>query len=174
MPYAGFLRRLIAYVVDMIPITMAVAAVFYVFLGFDETLHRYLEGGIRDVQARIEFLEARNIIRSRALVLYFVYSALLESSALRGTLGKRLMGIAVVDERGRPLGIRQSWRRNTTKVLSFLPLGLGCFWILWSPRGQGWHDSIARTLVVDRSALRKGRSIRSSSMGPAVRPGADL
>ena len=90
-------------------------------------------------------------IRDLSLGLYFVYSALMESSALQGTLGKWLLGIAVVDEAGRPLSFSRSRRRNSAKVLSFLPLGLGCFWTIWSPRRQAWHDKIAHSLVVKRS-----------------------
>jgi uncharacterized RDD family membrane protein YckC len=32
--------------------------------------------------------------------------------------------------------------------LSILPLGLGLLWVGWDPRKQGWHDKIARTVVV--------------------------
>ena len=43
--YASFGQRTAAFLIDIVPITVLVAVVFYVFLGFDETLNRYLENG---------------------------------------------------------------------------------------------------------------------------------
>ncbi len=63
MPYAGFFRRTIAYLLDMIPITIGVVAVFYFFLGFDETVSRYVARQPGDLQARLEFMKERNLIR---------------------------------------------------------------------------------------------------------------
>jgi uncharacterized RDD family membrane protein YckC len=152
MPYSGFLRRAVAYLLDMVPITLAVGAIFYLFFGFDETLHRYLGRQPGDLQARREFLEERRLIRNLSLAIYFLYAALLESSALQGTPGKWLLGIAVVDERGQRLNYARAWGRNSTKPLSFLLLGLGCLWVIWSHRRQAWHDLIAHTFVVKRMA----------------------
>ncbi|HEY7885750.1 MAG TPA: RDD family protein, partial [Cellvibrionaceae bacterium] len=32
--------------------------------------------------------------------------------------------------------------------VSLLPLGLGFLWILWDPKKQGWHDKMAKTVVI--------------------------
>jgi len=167
MPYAGFLRRAVAYLLDVISITLVVAVVFYFFFGFDETLHRYFRRQPGDVQARLEFLAERNLIRDLSLVLYLICSAVLDSSTLRGTPGKWLLGIAVVDELGRPLSFARSLRRNAAKPLSFLPLGLGCFWAIWSSRRQAWHDMIADTLVVKRAAVLRSDREPTATADPA-------
>ena len=95
-PWAGFGVRLLAYLIDVLPITFAIAAFFYWFLGFDETFQRYstAQGG---VNARIEFLAQRNQIRDLSFFVYLVYSTLLEGSAMQGTFGKRLLGLRVMD-----------------------------------------------------------------------------
>jgi uncharacterized RDD family membrane protein YckC len=149
--YAGFWRRFVAYWIDSLPITLVVAFVFYVFFGFDTALARYVERGPRDHEARQEFLTTRNLIRDVSMALYLAYSALADASPLRGTLGKRLVGIKVVRKDGSPLTLAQALHRNCAKVLSFLICGLGCLWVAWSPHKQGWHDMIAGTLVIQRT-----------------------
>jgi uncharacterized RDD family membrane protein YckC len=171
MPYAGFLRRVVAYLMDVIPVTFVVAAVFYFFFGFDEALHGYFGRRPVDPQARLEFLRQRNLIRELSLGLYLIYSTLLESSTLRGTLGKWLVGIAVVDDLGRPLGFAQSLRRNCAKLVSLLPLGLGFFWAIWSPRRQAWHDMIASTVVVKRTPDFRSDREPADAADPAVTGG---
>lgn len=68
----------------------------------------------------------------------------------QGTPGKLLLGCRVVDARtgGRP-HLWQAIVRLLGYAVSALPLGLGFLWILWDRRRQGWHDKLARTVVVD-------------------------
>ena len=37
--------------------------------------------------------------------------------------------------------------RLATAVV-MIPLMLGLFWVAWDRRKQGWHDKIARTVVI--------------------------
>jgi uncharacterized RDD family membrane protein YckC len=152
MRYAGFWRRFLAYWIDALPITLAVFGVYYVFFGFDDTLDRYLNRAPGDRQARYDFLIERNQIRNSSLTLYLMYSSLMEASPLRGTLGKRILGIQVVGAEGSPLTSGQIALRNVVKPFSFLAFGLGCLRVAWSPLKQAWHDSAARSYVTFRSA----------------------
>jgi uncharacterized RDD family membrane protein YckC len=104
MRFAGFWRRVLAYLVDILPITFVVAVVFYTFFGFDRTL--------------------------------------------KGSFGKRVIGIAVTDRNGQRIGIGRALLRNVSKVVSFAPCGLGAIWIAWSREKRAWHDYIAGTFVV--------------------------
>ena len=56
-----------AYLIDVLPITLLVFGVFYLFLGFDETLDKYLNRGT-DIEPRIKFMEQRNWIRDTYVV----------------------------------------------------------------------------------------------------------
>ena len=151
MRFAGFWRRFAAYWIDALPILAVVTLVFYLFLGFDSKLERYLSRGHGDLEARWDFLVARNQIRNLSLALYLGYCGLMEASALRGTLGKRVMGLSVVNVDGSPLTFAQAAKRNSIKALSFLALGLGCLWVAWTRTKQGWHDKLAGTYVIRRS-----------------------
>ncbi|HXF04673.1 MAG TPA: RDD family protein [Blastocatellia bacterium] len=69
---------------------------------------------------------------------------------LRGqSAGMKLVGIRLVRDTGEAARPARCLLRNTAGyVLSALPLGLGFFWIFIDPLHQGWHDKIARTVVV--------------------------
>jgi uncharacterized RDD family membrane protein YckC len=152
---AGFGLRLAAYLMDVIPIILLIGAVFYLFFGFDETLQRYSSRAPDDIDARIEFLVQRNQIRDLSFLAYIVYCAILEGSPLRGTIGKRLLGLRVTDNRGQYLTVGRSFARNFAKIVSYLPCGLGFLWALWSKQKRAWHDMLARTLVVKSIAIGK-------------------
>ncbi len=66
-----------------------------------------------------------------------------------GTPGKLLLGCHVVDaETQQPLTLVQALVRYLGYFVSLIPLGLGFFWILWDKRRQGFHDKLAKTIVV--------------------------
>lgn len=71
---------------------------------------------------------------------------------LGATPGKLLMNCRVVDAAsGQPPSLGQAVLRYLGYILSALPLGLGFLWVIWDRRRQGWHDKLARTLVVEDS-----------------------
>jgi uncharacterized RDD family membrane protein YckC len=67
--------------------------------------------------------------------------------------GKRMVGIRVVDGRGLPLSLEQSFVRNVVRVLDALPLGycLGAVASFLDPQGRRLGDLAAGTLVVRES-----------------------
>jgi uncharacterized RDD family membrane protein YckC len=64
------------------------------------------------------------------------------------TPGMRFLSIHVDAGGTREIGVRRALRRLLAILLSLLPLGLGFFAILLSPKRQGWHDRIAGTMVL--------------------------
>jgi len=70
------------------------------------------------------------------------------------TLGKRLLGLAVVDENGG----RVSFALGLFRMLGYLPSSIFNLGFLWALRadGRAWHDHLAGTRVVEsreKSAL---------------------
>jgi uncharacterized RDD family membrane protein YckC len=65
------------------------------------------------------------------------------------TAGMRILGIFIVRVDGTPFTMKQAALRHLVGYpLSTLAFFLGFLWMLWDPRQQGWHDKIARTIVV--------------------------
>lgn len=66
--------------------------------------------------------------------------------------GKLFFRIKVVDyDTGGTLTIRQSFLRAVGYLISGFPLYLGIIWIVFDKNGQGWHDKIAKTRMIDLS-----------------------
>ena len=86
------------------------------------------------------------------LFLIFAYFILME--ALFGwTIGKKLLGMRVVDEAGHKIGLLKSLIRNLLRLVDGLPALniLGIILIACSPRGQRFGDRIGKTIVVKLS-----------------------
>jgi uncharacterized RDD family membrane protein YckC len=82
-----------------------------------------------------------------AVIFFFNY---IDAYMRRGqSFGKRFMGLRVVRTDGRPIDYKTAMLRNIIGYgLSFMIFGLGIMWMLWDGRRQGWHDKLAKTIVV--------------------------
>jgi uncharacterized RDD family membrane protein YckC len=79
----------------------------------------------------------------------YTYFTLLEGGPTGQTVGKRALGIRVIDFRaGGPIGYGRGLLRNVAKLLSGLVFLLGYLWMLWDRENQTWHDKLATTVVV--------------------------
>ncbi|MBU4418042.1 MAG: RDD family protein [Actinobacteria bacterium] len=66
------------------------------------------------------------------------------------TLGKRALGIAVVDRStGAPVGVARAAQRYLMLLVMALPCGLGLLSVPLSTQLRGWHDQVADDLVVE-------------------------
>lgn len=83
-----------------------------------------------------------------ALVIRGLYWAGMESSRWQATLGKKMLGLVVVDETGHRAPLRQTSIRFLGRLFCELTFGLGYLLILFDERRQGLHDRLARTFVV--------------------------
>jgi uncharacterized RDD family membrane protein YckC len=87
------------------------------------------------------------------LAIYLVYFSYFEGGPSGQTLGKRALGIRVIDYRtGGPIGFGRGAIRYIGKLLSGLVILLGYLWMIWDREKQTWHDKIATTVVVPTSA----------------------
>lgn len=65
------------------------------------------------------------------------------------TIGMRILGIRIVRSDGKPFTWKNAALRHLIGYpLSMAPFFLGFLWMLWDPKQQGWHDKLARTMVV--------------------------
>lgn len=138
IPYVGLARRGAAVLLDFVLLSFLLSLVGWLIL--------------------LGYPDAEAVIRSTSAVLLplIAPSIALLWWCCQGTPGKLLLGCRVVDARsgGRP-HVWQVIVRLLGYAVSALPLGLGFLWMLWDRRRQGWHDKLARTVIVedDDSAL---------------------
>lgn len=82
-------------------------------------------------------------------VLLFVLNFVVLAGAGGQTAGMRILGVYIVRVDGKPFTMKQALLRHLIGYpLSTAALFLGFLWMLWDPRQQGWHDKLARTIVV--------------------------
>lgn len=82
-------------------------------------------------------------------LIYMLYGGLCNSAVFHGaTIGKRLMGLKVVDINFEELSIGRSIAREFSKFLSWIIIGFGFIMIMFSKRRQGLHDHIVGTFVI--------------------------
>lgn len=82
------------------------------------------------------------------LLVIMIYWILMESSRLRASLGKRAMGIKVVDINGEKLTLLRSMGRNVSKLFSVVTLMVGFMMAGWTKNKQTLHDMMARCYVI--------------------------
>jgi uncharacterized RDD family membrane protein YckC len=132
--YAGFWIRLWASVIDSVLIVLVVAPPIYLIYGKEYISQERLIAGPAD------FLLTW-IFPAIAVTMFWIYKS--------ATPGKMMVKIKVIDARtgGAPTA-GQAIVRYLGYYLSLIPVFLGFFWVAFDARKQGWHDKIARTLVV--------------------------
>jgi uncharacterized RDD family membrane protein YckC len=83
-----------------------------------------------------------------ALLLPWLYFAIMESSSRQATLGKMALGIVVTDISGRRISFARATGRQLGKIISGMILYIGYLMIAFTQRKQGLHDIMAECLVV--------------------------
>ena len=78
-----------------------------------------------------------------------IYGGVMMSSLWQATVGKKLLGLKVVDVNGGKPSSGRIWGRSLASLLSWFPLfGIGYLMVFFTARHQTLHDMMAATLVV--------------------------
>jgi uncharacterized RDD family membrane protein YckC len=126
-PRAGFFTRLGAALIDVVLLGVA-------GLVIDLIIGRTAGGAV-------------------GLVLGIAYYGYLEGSNSGQTIGKRALGIRVVDfNTGGPIGFGRAVIRYFGRIVSAIACFLGYLWMLWDRERQTWHDKFATDVVVPVSS----------------------
>jgi len=92
------------------------------------------------------------------ICVLLIYLVLMESSVCQASVGKMIVGIRVVDGRGKRLGIARSAGRNAAKIVSAMFFMIGFMMAGWTRRKQALHDIMANCCVMIASgSLAKDR-----------------
>jgi uncharacterized RDD family membrane protein YckC len=141
---ASFWVRLLAYVIDAILISVSLS---FFASEFVLQLYKEMETNINSNESLIARLKFNLII----FVISAMYHSIFEATPMRGSIGKKLCKLAVVDADGRRLSVLKALIRNFGKLLSSIVFGVGYLAILWDDHKQAWHDKMAKTYVIVRN-----------------------
>ncbi|CAM3948839.1 RDD family protein [Vibrio aerogenes CECT 7868] len=134
LEYAGFWVRFGATCIDT-----------FLFLLISAPLLRWAYSGF-SFSSGVPFFSVWNILLNwifplAATVAFWVYRS--------ATPGKMALKLQVLDAKtGEPLSVPRSVLRYFAYYISAFPLCLGFIWVAFNSKKQGWHDLIARTVVV--------------------------
>lgn len=95
------------------------------------------------------------------LISSCLYNAILESSNYQATPGKLIMGIKVTNENYNKINFINAVGRYFGKVLAGFTFGLGFLIIFVTKNRQGFHDQMAKTLVIKEDLKRTDERIVS-------------
>ncbi|MCX5658507.1 MAG: RDD family protein [Planctomycetota bacterium] len=148
--YAGFWKRFLARIIDIIICSIAGCMIGCVVGGvIGGTL-----GGIAGAQGQptphdpIQ-LAAGCVGNLLGLIMGWLYYALMESSSKQATVGKMALGIRVTDLDGNRISFARATGRYFATLISWLTLTIGFIIAGFTERKQALHDIIAGTLVVN-------------------------
>ena len=126
--YAGFWVRLVAYVIDSVIFAVILGLVFFFIGRVDEITEMLI-----------------NLLGLFAWALYLI---IMHASSWQATVGKRILGIKVVDEYGDRISLSRSTGRFFSEFLSTILLMIGYLMIGFHRHKRGLHDIIAGTFVI--------------------------
>jgi uncharacterized RDD family membrane protein YckC len=150
--YAGFWRRFAAALID----GLAFGACFWIIVFIVMLMAGVGAGGFAAMEPGSGGPPVGMIVPIVLLVYvvgpagFWLYSALMESSARQGTLGKMALGIKVTDLNGNRISFGRATGRHFAKFISVMILYIGFMMAGWTERKQALHDMIAGCLLTAR------------------------
>lgn len=123
---------LLDYILTLFPLAVTLVLAFYV-------KRRLLEPTVADFFQYVGYGLVIAVIFANWVYGYVRYGQ---------SFGKRFIGLRLVRVDGQPITYKTAAIRLFGYALSLLVFGLGFLWMLWDDRQRGWHDRLARTLVV--------------------------
>jgi len=142
---ASFWWRLLAYAIDYFILSFVMQYILTILAsrGIKFNLQSYNALITMPVSQLLEL----QLISSLTLI---VYNSACEASAMKGSIGKRICKLVVVDIDGQGLTYINALLRSVGKAFSVFVLYLGFFSIFFSEHRQALHDYLAKTYVVKR------------------------
>jgi uncharacterized RDD family membrane protein YckC len=146
--YAGFRRRGVALLIDLVVVGFAWFAVFFLSaIAFGLAIG--FTGASEATSDRLFDKLFGPVLLGITILVPIAYSTLCEGVG-GATFGKVYMGLRVTAGDGRPIGLRTGLVRAVGKAVSTALGGIGFLPAALSERRQALHDSIAGTVVVRR------------------------
>lgn len=134
LEYAGFWVRVVASLIDTILFMIIILPILTLIYGTEYWTSDSIHFGFWDVMLNY-------IFPAIAVILFWVYKS--------ATPGKMALRLKIVDaETGQAVSVGRLIGRYLGYYIATIPLLIGIIWVGFDKKKQGWHDKLARTVVV--------------------------
>lgn len=147
--YAGFWIRVGATLIDSILVMLVIIPLLTMVYGVDYWVYG-TGGGLVNILVSY-------VLPACVIIVFWIYR-----SATPGKMALRLI-IVDADTGGKPT-VRQLLIRYLGYYVAGIPFFLGLIWVGFDRRKQGWHDKLARTVVI-RAMTKESVHFADSSDG---------
>ncbi len=137
MRYAGFWIRGLAYLIDSLILYLPILLI-------QDVIDSHYEAGSK----------RNSLYLLDAFVIWWIYTAILNSSVWQGTVGKKILKLKIVNKSGERISFIRANVRFIAEFLSAVLLALGFFLAALNKKKRSLHDFIAGTFVI-REPLKK-------------------
>jgi uncharacterized RDD family membrane protein YckC len=140
VPYAEWIKRVGAYLVDIVVLLPGYLVAFLgVAIG---SVDNSAASGIGVLLAVAGYL---------GIFAIAIWNLIVRQGRTGWSLGKQVVGIRLIGERtGEPIGPGLTFVRALAHVLDSLPCYLGYLWPLWDAKKQTFADKIMGTVVIEQ------------------------
>lgn len=156
--YSSLECRFGAYLIDTILFLFIQSLYLYLFLGDpynSENTTGFLGTQLHIFISDWDYLGRIFKANFYFIILHWLYYAIMESSALQGTIGKNALGMKVTSLGGNRISFAQASVRYFGRYLSVGILFAGFFIAFFNARHQTLHDLIAGAVVKNKT-VNKG------------------
>lgn len=167
-PLAGIGSRFLALAIDMLieAVISVVVILIAIIIGVSGALNIFRQGPVWGLA----------LLALIAFAVYFGYFAAFEIIWSGQTPGKRIIGIRVIKETGRPLAPTETLARNLLRIVDQLPAfyALGVVVAMLNPLNKRIGDFVAGSIVVRESSFRDTKPVwyPASTTATSVQLGA--
>ena len=163
-PYAGLFRRIMAYFIDYFIVAIPINILSDVVFAIRKIPINSILAAVNDMLQNPQNYAVEEMLPMLMPVyitqmfitgtITWLYYALMESSKLQGTLGKKLLGMTVLTDTGKRLTFLRATARYFSKILSSMTFGIGYLLIAFTRKKQALHDLVACTVIVKRPVVK--------------------
>jgi uncharacterized RDD family membrane protein YckC len=137
--YVGFWKRFLVFMIDSLVMSFVIFPSLYLLYGGS---FEFLQPYHQSEYVLLEFVISWGVPCVLFVWFWIKYAA---------TPGKMLISAVIVDAITHQKPTIFQWVvRYFSYIISLLPCFLGFLWIAVDRRKQGWHDKLARTVVIQK------------------------
>jgi uncharacterized RDD family membrane protein YckC len=149
--YAGFWPRLGGWLIDQLIIAIPFNVVTDLLVSYNQPTVTTTTDASNNVHIHWHGdWTTLGLLLLASSVATWLYTAILQSSSRRATVGQRALGLTITDLDGNRISFARASGRYLATFLTSLTFGIGYLMVIWTKRKQTLQDKIAATVVVPR------------------------